>query len=102
MNIAQSMQFVDGNKHLCGVEARIFLVHDARVVQESSEVASRDVLHGKIDVLRVLECIQQANEPRRLRSCENVTFYENMTNLRLLSSGRHGRSTSKANAPHPS
>ena len=42
MNISELMQLVDGDKHLRSVEKRIFLVHDAGVVQEGTEI----VLHG--------------------------------------------------------
>lgn len=48
MNVAELVQLVDGREHLRNVEARVFLLEDARVVEESAEVAAGDeVLRGR-------------------------------------------------------
>ena len=57
MNVAQLVQFIHSGEHLADVEPRMLLLQHSRVVEECSEVASRDVLHGEVHVLRVLEGI---------------------------------------------
>lgn len=51
------MKFVHANEHFTNVESRDILLEHTRVVEKGTEVASRNVFHGEIDVLRVLERI---------------------------------------------
>ena len=55
MDVAQSVQLGDGHEHLTRIEARVLFRDDPCAVQEGTEVASGDIFHGEIDVLRVLE-----------------------------------------------
>lgn len=63
MDVPQFMQLVDADEHLGDVEPRVLLFQDARVVQEGAEVATGDVFHGEVDELRVLEGVQESDEP---------------------------------------
>ena len=64
MDVPKLMQLTDGNKHLADVKACVFLFEDTGIVEECAKVAARDVFHGEIDMLCVLKCIKQANQPR--------------------------------------
>lgn len=105
MNVAELVQLVDGAKHLRNVEPSMLLLQDARVVEQGTEVAASDEVlssgkrgrrsarstepteyeaqthHGKIDVSRILECVKQANEPRRVGGSENIALGEDVANL---------------------
>ena len=69
MNVPQLVQLVDGGEHLADVKARVLLLEYTRVIEKGAEVASRDVFHREVDVLRILESIQKADEPWCLRGC---------------------------------
>jgi len=68
----------------------MFFFENSRVVQKSTEIASRNVFHSKIDVLGILECIEKANEPWCFGCSENVTldkdvaYLEDILNDKLL------------------
>ena len=85
MNVPKSVELVDRNDHLCSVEQRIFFVHDSSVVQESTEVAARNVLHCEVDVQVVLEGIKKAYKPGGSSSGEDVAFYQHMSDLQEAS-----------------
>jgi hypothetical protein len=53
------MQGVDREEHFGRVEAGVFVVEDARGVDERAEVAARDVFHCEVDVFFVLECVEE-------------------------------------------
>lgn len=81
VNVAKLVKLVDTGKHLCGIEAGVFLLENAGVVQEGSEVSTRNILHGKVDVFLVLESVEETYEPRSLDGGENVSLDENMLDL---------------------
>jgi len=57
MDIAQLMQFIHTSEHLCDVETCVFLLKNARIIQQRPEIASWNIFHGKIDEFRILESI---------------------------------------------
>lgn len=59
MDISEPVEFIHCYKHLTCIEARVFLRQYPSAVQEGAEVASRDIFHGQIYMLIVLECVQQ-------------------------------------------
>ena len=81
MDVPQLVQLVHGHEHLANIESRNLLLENACVVEKCPEVASRYVFHRKIHVLWVLEGIKEANEPRGLRSRQDVTLNKDMPNL---------------------
>lgn len=71
MNVPKLVQLVDCNKHLTDVEKD--MPHGkngtCRVIEERAEIASRDVFHGQVDEVVILEGVEEAYKPRGLRSC---------------------------------
>jgi hypothetical protein len=59
----------------------MLLFEHTRVVQQSAKVAAWYVFHRKVDMLRVLEGIQETNEPRRLGRGKNVPLDEDVADL---------------------
>ena len=43
-DVSELVELVDGHEHLGDVESGVFLLEHTRVVEQSSEIASRDVL----------------------------------------------------------
>lgn len=81
VDVAKPVELVHRDEHLANVEPRDLLLEHARVVQEGPEVSTGDILHREVDVLGVLERIQQADKPRRLRRSEDIALDENMPDL---------------------
>lgn len=61
MDISQLVQLIDPHKHLGNVEPRDFLFEDTGIIEEGSEVASGNIFHREINVLRVLEGVQETD-----------------------------------------
>ena len=103
MDVTQSVELVHGSEHLADVKSSDLLLEHAGVVEQCPEVAAGDVLHGEVDVLGVLEGIQQADEPRRLRRSEDVALDEDVADL-ADDGGGNGRENgeSTGDAPRPS
>lgn len=81
MYVPELVELVHGGKHLADIESGVFLFENARVVEQSAEIAPGNIFHGKIDMLGVLERIQQANQPCTFGGGENIAFDKNMPNL---------------------
>ncbi len=81
MDITQFMQLVDSGEHFADVEASVFLLEYARIVEKGAKVASGHVFHGKIDILRVLESVKQPDKPRCLGRGKDIAFNKDMSNL---------------------
>ena len=81
VNVSKFVELVDRSKHLTDVEPCMLLFQDPGIIEQCPEVASRHVLHGEVNVLRILEGIQQANQPRCLGGSQDVSFYKNVTDL---------------------
>jgi hypothetical protein len=58
MDISKFVELVDGREHFTDIKPRVFLFQDPGVVEQCPKVTPRDVLHGKVDMLRVLEGVQ--------------------------------------------
>lgn len=94
MNIAYPVKFVYSHEHFADIKACMLFFENTRIVQQSSEVATRNVFHSKIYELWILECIQKSHEPRCFGSCEDVSFNKNVSNLQLgLSHKEHHETT---------
>lgn len=97
VDVSELMELVDAHEHLGGVEACVFLLEHARVVEQGTEVATRDEFlnvsvprllvrsvethHGEVDMLAVLEGVQEADKPRRLDGSENIALDEDVLDL---------------------
>lgn len=81
MDVAKRVEFSDTSEHFGDIEASVFLFQNARVVEKRAEIAARDIFHCKVNVLLVLECVEKLNKPRSLRSRENISFHEYMSDL---------------------
>lgn len=75
------MQLVHANEHLANVKPRDLLLENSRVVEKGAEVATRNVLHREIDMLWILECVQQSDEPWGFGRSQDITFDQNMADL---------------------
>ena len=103
VDVSQLVQLAHADEHLADVESCDLLLEHAGVVEQCPEGAARDVLHGEVDVLGVLEGIQQTDEPRRLRRSEDVALDEDVADL-ADDGGGNGRENgeSTGDAPRPS
>ena len=81
MNISKFVKLVDCCEHLADIESRVFLFQDPRIVEQCPEVTSRHVFHGKVYILRVLEGIQQTNQPGCLCGGQDISFNKNVSDL---------------------
>jgi len=81
VDVSEFMKFVDRSKHLADVKPRVFLFQNPRVVEQCPEVTPGYVLHGEVNVLRILEGVQQANQPRCLGGSQDVSFDKNVPDL---------------------
>ena len=103
MNVTQPVELMDGDDHLCGVEQRILLMHDAGVVQESTEVASRNVFHGEVNIEVVLEGVEKAYKPGRPGSRQDVAFHKHVADLHEAGKTLKGNLERRNDSsPHPS
>jgi hypothetical protein len=53
------MQGVDREEHFSRVEAGVFVVEDARGIDEGAEVTARDVFHCEVDVFFILKGVEE-------------------------------------------
>lgn len=81
VDVAELVQRIDRAEHLADVEPSVLLFQHARVIEQRAEVTAWDVLHREVDVLRILERVEQTNEPGCLRGGEDVTLDEDVTDL---------------------
>ena len=81
MNIPELMQLAHSREHFADVESCVFLLEDARIVEKCSKVASRYIFHREVNMLCILKGVQQTDQPRRFRRSENVSLYEDMSDL---------------------
>lgn len=81
MNISKFVELVDRREHLADIKSRVFFFQDPRVVEQCPEVTPRYVLHSKVDMLRVLEGVQQANQPWCLGGSQDISFNKNVSDL---------------------
>lgn len=81
MDVPELVQGGDGRDHLGHVEPGVFLLEDARVVEERAKVAAGHKVHGEVDKLGVLERVQEAHEPVRVRGREDVALGEDVADL---------------------
>jgi len=81
MNITKFVELGDPSKHLADIKPRVFLFQDPRVVEQRPEVTSGHVLHGKINVLRILEGVQQTNQPWCLGGGQDISFNKDVADL---------------------
>ena len=44
MNIAQLMEGLDGAEHLCDIESSVAIGKDTSIVEQGSEISTRDIL----------------------------------------------------------
>lgn len=58
VDIPKFVELVHRREHFANIKPRVFLFQDPRVVEQCPEVTPRHVLHGEIDILRVLESVQ--------------------------------------------
>ena len=82
MNITEFMQFIHSCEHLADIVSRMLFFEHPRIVKQRPEIAPGYVFHSEVDVFRVLECIKEFDEPWRFGSSQNVTFYQDMTDLK--------------------
>ncbi len=59
VDVTELMELIDACKHFCCVESRVLFFEYPRVVQQSPEVASWNVLHGEIHMFSILERVQE-------------------------------------------
>lgn len=81
MDVTELVQLADRGEHLADIEACMLFLEDARIVQQCPKVASRHILHRKIDMLSILKCIQKANKPRCFRRGEDVSLHKHVSDL---------------------
>ena len=81
MDVTELVQLADCGEHLADVEACMLFLKNARIVQQCPKVASRHILHRKIDMLGILERIQKANKPGCFRRGEDVSFHKYVSDL---------------------
>ena len=81
MNVPKLVQLADGREHFADIKSRMFLLEYARIVKQCPKVSSRDIFHRKVDMLCVLKSIQQADQPGSFRRGENVSLYEDVSDL---------------------
>ncbi len=81
MNITKLMQLVHSHEHLRDIKPCIFLLEDPAVVHQGTEITTGDVFHREVDVCGVLECVEEADEPGCSCCCEDVYFYEYVSDL---------------------
>ena len=96
--VPQFVQLVDSSKHLCGIQSSVLFFKYARVVEQRTEVSSRDVFlglishagyelsdgithHCEVDMFLVLESVEQFDEPRRLYGTQNVSLNQYVLDL---------------------
>lgn len=81
MDITELVQLADCSEHLADVEACMFFLENARIVQQCPKVASRHILHRKIDMLGILKRIQKSNKPGCFCRGEDVSFHKHVSDL---------------------
>jgi hypothetical protein len=96
MNVAQFVQLVHGCKHFADIELGMSFFENTRVIQSGTEVAARDIFHGQVNIFRILKGIEKSDEPWCFSRSQNVSFYENMTDLTLTSSSVFRRQRRRA------
>src|SRR5436190_19361442 len=78
MDVSQLMQGVNACKHLGDVEPCMPVVKYTCVVEKRAEVAAWYVLHGEVNALVVLKCVEKLDQPFTVCRRENVSFRKNV------------------------
>ena len=94
MNVPKLVQFADSCEHLADIEARMLLLEDARIVEQCPKVASGNIFHREINMLCILKCIQQTDQPGGFRRSQDVSLNEDVPDLGepwLKAEDDHGR-----------
>jgi hypothetical protein len=81
MDESELVERRDGGQHLGEVEDGMVMDEDAVLHEEGAHVASRNVFHGEIDMLRVLKGIEQAHHPFTLGGGEDNLFVADVADL---------------------
>ena len=98
---------VDGKDQLCHVETRQVLGEYSarRAHQQAHEIASRNVLHDKVQVLLVLERIEELDHPLVVRLGHEIALSLDVSHLvllddELLAKRLHGVQSLVVHFPH--
>lgn len=81
MNVPELVQFANSCEHLADVEPCMFLLEDARIVEQCPKVASGDIFHREVNMLCILKGIQQTDQPGGFRRGEDVSLNEDVSDL---------------------
>lgn len=81
VNISKFVELIDCREHLADVKPRVLLFQDSGIVEQRPEVTPRHILHCKVDMVRVLEGVQQANQPRCLGGGQDISFNKYVSDL---------------------
>lgn len=81
MNITQNMERIDTAEHLSDVKARMAIMQNTSIVQESAEITTRHVFHGEVDLRIILESVEELHEPIALGRRENIALGKNVTDF---------------------
>ena len=78
MRVPELVQGIDGAEHLADVEAGVWRLEKPGVDQQRTEVTTGDEFHRQIEALRVLERVQELDQPLGPGGGQDVTFCEHM------------------------
>lgn len=115
VDVTKLVEGIYGAKHLCDVESSVAVGKDTGIVEQGSEISTRDILlyqfisfvpssafqsyHCQIDALLVLEGIKQPHKPFALRICQDITLRKNMSNLIQLEQQLLAHNLQRTNLP---
>jgi hypothetical protein len=66
MNISQFVKLVNGGEHLTDIESCMFFFEDPGIIKKRAEITAWNIFHGEVYILRVLECVEETDQPGRL------------------------------------
>jgi hypothetical protein len=72
MHVADAVEKIDGLEHLGGIGARLRLLERADAEEETTQIATRHIVHCKVDVLMILKRVVQMHQPLVARLPQHV------------------------------